>query len=166
MSTLQLVGLVLALFLALAAGFSHTIGMRMRRNTCDLHMTSSFGVQKLGEKVIGTPVVTETSEVETPGLFRSGRIGSGLDERFSAVDKGVEREQTIDMLVFIDKSLRQQSLLMSLSEDSVLGFADKAERVRLAAHEGLLPSSMAAGSMMSPTQLQSGGLFQDWDFEM
>lgn len=163
---MQLAGLVLALLLALAAGFRHTVGMRTHRNTHVLHMTSSFGVQKLGEKVIGTPVVTAPSEVEAPGLFRRGSVGSGLDERFSAVDKDLEREQSIDMLVSIDKSFRQQSLLMSLSENSVLGFADKAERVRLAAQEGLLPTSMAAGSMMSATQLQSGGLFQDWDFEM
>jgi len=130
-----------------------------------LTMTNTFGVQKLGEKIIGAPTVTQVPEIEAPGIFRRSSTGSGRDERFSAEDLSQELETSRNMMVGIDKSFRQQSLMMTLSSDSILGFVDKAERVRIATTEGLLPMSMNT-DMVASSALESGGLFKDWEFDM
>jgi len=157
-------GLVLLFLLTATTAFQNAFG-RTNGRIGTLHMTNTFGVQKLGEKIIGAPTVTVAPETEAPGIFRRGSVGSGRDERFSSDDLTQELEGSQVTMIGIDKSFRQQTLLMTLSPESILGFVDKAERVRLAANEGLLPMSFSTDNVAT-SSLSSGGLFNDWDFDM
>lgn len=131
-----------------------------------LFMANTFGVQKLGEKVVEIPTITTIPETETAGLFKRGSTGTGNDERFPDQELGADLESSYAALIRVDKSLRQQSLLNSLtSEKSVLGNVDKAERVRMATLDGILPEVINA-DILSGTMMKSGGLLNDWDFDM
>jgi len=128
----------------------------------------AFGVQRLGEKVAAEAPTSSESETEVPGTFRRVKTPgvSGCDERFEHVfDRGLYTDEEAATLVNIDKALRQQSLLMTLGETSVLGNVDKAVRVKQAAKSGLLPPSLDPDAMLG-AQLKSGGLFKDWEFDM
>ena len=99
---------------------------------------------------------------ENLGLL-GDHVGSGMDERMPALT-AAEITSGLDEISRIDKSFRQQSLMMTLGESSVLGTMDKAERVRLGAREGLLPESFE--QTVSSPQMMSGGLLDDWDFDI
>ena len=158
--------LVAALFVGLLA-VSQAFVPAARGYRSGTALSAAFGVQKLGEKIIGTPTITTPVETEAPGVLKRSAVGSGRDERFSSSDLELELATSRTQLVNIDKSFRQQALLMTLAPDSILGFVDKAERVRLATTEGLLPMSLNAESVSSSSvSLKSGGLFKDWDFDM
>jgi len=139
------------------SGSSRAVGTK-------ISMASSFGVQKLGEKV--KEPATETIplvEDDNKDLGLLGdHVGSGMDERVPALS-AADITGGLDEISAIDKSFRQQSLLMTLGENSVLGTFDKAERVRIGASEGLLPD-MFENTITAPSLL-SGGLMDDWDFD-
>ena len=132
-------------------------------------MTNAFGTQKLGEKLTEAPTTGLMPEVDAPFVLGRGSVGSGRDERFGPERAALMMERFTDeeslSLINVDKSLRQQSLLMTLDASSVLGPMDKAVRVRLAAAEGLLPHALH-GEALRCTQIKSGGLFKDWEFDM
>lgn len=162
---MQAVRVLALMFLTPAVSFQNPFRFLSNGQVRTLHMTNTFGVQKLGEKIIGAPTVTVAPESDAPGIFRRGSVGSGRDERFSTDDLVQELEASQVTMIGIDKSFRQQTLLMTLSPDSILGFVDKAERVRLAANEGLLPMSFTTDNVAT-SSLSSGGLYKDWDFDM
>ena len=118
-----------------------------------------------GEKVIepsteASPLVEDDDE--NLGLL-GDHVGSGMDERMPALT-AAEITSGLDEISRIDKSFRQQSLLTSLGETSVLGTLDKAERVKLGAREGLLPECFE--QTVSSPKMMSGGLVDDWDFDI
>jgi hypothetical protein len=133
-------------------------------NINQLSMASSFGVQKLGEKVSdpGTEIKKKTKEKESV-LFKRDDVGSGMDERKKMVTAD-DITAGLDQMSRLDKFYRQQSLLMSLEEKSVLGTMDKLKRVQLGASEGLLPSSFEAPSSVQGPSVQAGDLLDDWEF--
>ena len=103
----------------------------------------------------------EKEDDENLGLL-GDHVGSGMDERMPALT-AADITNGLDEISRIDKSFRQQSLMMTLGDTSVLGTMDKAERVQLGAQEGLLPD-MFAQTVSSP-QMMSGGLMDDWEFD-
>ena len=115
--------------------------------------------------MINPDTETETKTTSEVGsLFRRDHIGSGMDERQQTIT-GEDINDSLDQISRIDKNYRQQSLLMSLEETSVLGTVDKAQRVKLAASEGLLPSSFGPETHVSAPSMTAGGLMNDWDFD-
>jgi hypothetical protein len=115
--------------------------------------------------VINPDTETETKTTSEVGsLFRRDHIGSGMDERQQTIT-GEDINDSLDQISRIDKNYRQQSLLMSLEDSSVLGTVDKAQRVKLAASEGLLPSSFGPETHVSAPSMTAGGLMNDWDFD-
>lgn len=161
MKTLFIV-LSLALVASSSAFFSGS--GRWARLGSKLSMASSFGVQKLGEKVMEPSTETiPLVEDDNQDLGLLGdHVGSGMDERLPVLS-ATDITQGLDEISNIDKSFRQQSLLMTLGENSVLGTFDKAERVRMGAGEGLLPQEFE-NSVTSPSMM-SGGLMDDWNFD-
>lgn len=154
---------LMAMALAVSA-FKPKAGSRTQNARSALGMASSFGVQKLGEKVIEPTTKAPPSEEEDDenlGLL-GDHVGSGMDERMPALT-AADITNGLDEISRIDKSFRQQSLMMTLGDTSVLGTMDKAERVQLGAQEGLLPD-MFAQTVSSP-QMMSGGLMDDWEFD-
>jgi hypothetical protein len=117
-----------------------------------------------GEKVMEPSIeTTPLAEEEFQDLgFLGDHVGSGMDERMPTLT-ATDISSGLDEISRIDKSFRQQSLMMTLDDSSVLGTIDKAERVRLGASEGLLPAEFDTSSMSSPSML-GGGLMSDWDF--
>jgi len=161
MSTMLMI-ILLALFASATAFFGGK--GRSHRTGSKLSMASSFGVQKLGEKVIEPSTETiPLVEDDNQDLGLLGdHVGSGMDERMPALS-AADITAGLDEISNIDKSFRQQSLLMTLGDNSVLGTFDKAERVRLGASEGLLPQEFE-NSVTSPS-MTSGGLMDDWNFD-
>ena len=127
---------------------------------------NAFGTQKLGDKVIWTPANPFMSGNSSSDLFGNSDLGrSGCDERFTSLNSDIQRETSYHQLVRIDKSFRQQALLQSISEKSILGYEDKVIRIRFGINQGLLPCSLNI-DMIASSELESGGLFKDWNFEM
>jgi hypothetical protein len=87
-----------------------------------------------------------------------------MDERQTAVT-GDDINESLDQISRIDRSYRQQNLLMSLESNSVLGTHDKAQRVSMAVSEGLLPNTFAASNVIQSPSMTAGGLMDDWDTE-
>lgn len=159
-----MISLFLLIFVAATVAFMPKSASKQQKSSGSLNMASSFGVQKLGEKVIEpatevSPLAEE--DVESLGLL-GDHVGSGMDERMPALT-AADITNGLDEISRIDKSFRQQSLMMTLGDTSVLGTMDKAERVQLGAQEGLLPD-MFAQTVSSP-QMMSGGLMDDWEFD-
>jgi len=157
--------MMMTILLALVASSSAFFARTGRSSSVGkIQMASSFGVQKLGEKVMEPSTETiPLVEDDNQDLGLLGdHVGSGMDERIPALS-AADITSGLDEISAIDKSFRQQSLLMTLGETSVLGTLDKAERVRLGASEGLLPD-MFENSVSSPSMM-SGGLMDDWNFD-
>ena len=95
--------------------------------------------------------------------FLGDHVGSGMDERMPTLT-ATDISNGLDEISRIDRSFRQQSLMMTLDDSSVLGTIDKAERVRLGASEGLLPAEFEITSISPPSML-GGGLMSDWDLD-
>lgn len=131
-----------------------------------MRMASSFGAQKLGEKVMEPQTEVDMQvEDEEQVLFSPGNIGSGTDER--AGDVTVEDITSgLDQINRIDKSFRQYALLMTLGDESALGLEQKSERVLMAAAEGLLPDEFSSESTVQSSAITAAGLMDDWNFEM
>lgn len=124
---------------------------------------STWGVQKLGQSVIGTGTIsTPTEEQEsTTSIFKRIPVGSGNDYRESNGKK--EEALKWETLSTIDKSFQQKTLLMGLESVS-MGSTEKIERIRLASTvESLLPSSFATETLKT-SNIRAGGLMKDWDF--
>lgn len=122
-----------------------------------------WSTQKVGQSVVDTNTVVPASGTEVKVPFKKVLVGAGYDER-PLYGTTVEDEEEINnaALSRIDKSLRQKMLLQGLSS-GYWSVAEKAERVRLAAYDNLLPTSFAS-EVVSISNLQSGGLTKDWDF--
>ena len=106
-----------------------------------------------------TPLAEEAED--DLGLL-GDHVGSGMDERVPALT-AADITNGLDEISRIDKSFRQQSLMMKLGDKSVLGTMDKAERVRLGATEGILPDSF--DQTVSSPSMMNGGLMDDWNFD-
>jgi hypothetical protein len=122
-----------------------------------------WGVQKLGQSVIGTGTVTTPAEEQesATSIFKRIPVGSGNDYR-ETFGK-LEESNKWETLSTIDKSFQQKTLLMSL-EGSSMGTVEKLERIRLASSlDNLLPSSFSSETLKR-SNVRAGGLLKDWDF--
>ena len=78
----------------------------------------------------------------------------------------VNREQHYQSLSNIDKSFRQQTLLMGLSSPK-LSNVEKLGRIELASSvENLLPSALMKQSIVQSVDMHSGGLMNAWQFDL
>jgi hypothetical protein len=85
-----------------------------------------------------------------------------MDERHSSFPSEEALENEYGTISKIDKSLRQYNLLMALKGDN-FGEAEKLLAIEKATGDGAL---LSAPSSLQDSQLEAGGLFDEWDFEM
>jgi hypothetical protein len=146
------------------AAFSSTHKL-LSSSKSSLHM-SMWGAQKLGQSVIGTTSV-ESPSTQATSWFRRAPIGSGGDERCSNEDNEEHESMKYETMSKIDLSFKQHSLMMELSKNK-WGTQEKLERIRLGAADGLFPSALSLSSspLASASDLNAGGLMNDWQFDM
>lgn len=142
---------------AFHSAFQHA--SRASRRT-DLKM-GTFGVNKLGQSVIGTTVPT-VQDVDEKTLFRRPEIGDGTDDRGLMLP---EEEDEFETLSKMSKAFQQKNLLMGLQSER-MGELEKIERIRLASSvDGILPASTAfAPNTITASNLKCGRLTEEWDF--
>jgi hypothetical protein len=111
---------------------------------------------KLGQSVVAVASETVTAPRTTAPAVETDYAGASINEE--------SRENEAAAISRIDVSLRQRSLLLSLSDNAV-PTSTKMARIGLASANGLLPASFRESTVVSPS-LQSGGLMNDWDFQL
>ena len=144
-------------FLSLSASFRMSSTSRFT----SIQM-SMWGVQKLGQSVIGTGTVTSPigEQESTSSVFKRIPIGSGNDYRDNLGK--VEELKKWSTLSKIDQNFQQKALLMGLESNS-WGVNEKLERIRLASTvESILPSSVASRSFQA-SNMRAGGLLSEWE---
>ena len=120
-----------------------------------------WGVQKLGQSVIGTGTVSTNVEEQDVNSYGFKRIpkGTGSDYRKDSVLESDEKKWTT--LSNIDKFFQQKSILTSLSSN-VLGSVEKIEQIHFIAKcDNILPASFPSNSIIC-SNMKSGGLLRDW----
>jgi hypothetical protein len=141
---------------------THKLSSTLSRSK-SLHM-SMWGAQKLGQSVIGTTSV-ESPATQATSWFRRAPIGSGGDERCSNEDNDENENIKYETMSKIDLSFKQHSLMMELNNNK-WGTNEKLERIRLGAADGLFPSALSLSSSAHASNLNAGGLMNDWQFDM
>ena len=87
------------------------------------------------------------------------------DHHYGAPSVDLTKDHHYDAISKIDKSFRQQTLLMGL-KSSEWSQLEKARRIEMAASlENLLPSRMEQ-SVVQSVNVHSGGLMNDWQFDL
>jgi hypothetical protein len=131
---------------------------------------NAWGLQKLGQSVISiNNTVTVNADPANVFFGRRNVVSTGNDERLSSGTESVvevNREQHYQSLSNIDKSFRQQTLLMGLSSPK-LSNVEKLGRIELASSvENLLPSALMKQSIVQSVDMHSGGLMNAWQFDL
>jgi hypothetical protein len=129
-----------------------------RQLTSSLRVSMAWGANlKLGQSVI-TPeapgTTTKDQRISTPGTDSSDSAGSCIEG---------DHDETL-LITKIDVSLRQRSLLLSLSNNEVPD-SIKLGRIQMASAQGLMPSDFKESTIVTGN-LNAGGLFKDWDFNL
>ena len=151
------------LFIIINSCVAFSTSHKSRSASKSLHM-SMWGAQKLGQSVIGTTSV-ESPATQAQSLFRRAPIGSGGDERCSNEDSDENEYMKYETMGKINLSFKQQSLMMELNNNK-WGTQEKLERIRLGASDGVFPSALSLSSSTRASDLNAGGLMNDWQFDM
>lgn len=156
--------LIMSLSLIIScAALSGVHSLRQQHQHYQLSM-SMFGAQKLGQSIIGTTMNPTTQTTAATSWFRRAPVGSGGDD--TAVDDMVDGEESSYKVVSkINLSFKQHSLLMELNNNK-WGTTEKLQRIQNAAVDGIISPSTSSISDVSASNLQSGGLMMDWNFDM
>ena len=129
---------------------------------------SMWGAQKLGQSVIGTAVESPATS-SSSSWFRRPPIGSGCDDTTASSDddnSDDNESMKYKAMSSISSNFKQHSLMMELT-GSNWGTAEKVQRIQRAAADGLLgTTALSLSSGARASQLDAGGLMNDWHFDM
>jgi len=157
-----------AAFLSAHKSAAHTSTARTTSTTITMSM---WGAQKLGQSVIGTTTGSDKTSVDSTSWFRRAPVGSGCDDTTTSSDDDNSDDgesRKYKAMSAINVNFKQHSLMMELS-GSRWGAAEKVQRIQQAAADGLFssaPTLSLSSSTARPSNLQAGGLMNDWHFEM